>query len=190
MYLGKLVFSDIHEFIACPSVPGDQYYSVCEYCQDLLAGTVLTRISPVTMVREIREHAQKTLAQVPVLRSTEPQSEELWYTLDDLTALAMLGSYYADKIEAAVNLRLFCLLGQKAHQQQAVALLTTAARHWHSYAQKSKAMYRPQRLNRLMGRVDLEEFNEMTELDILLAKEGQSLAAGTELFRSKKTKQE
>lgn len=173
----KLVFADIREFISCKSVPGTEYDSIAEYCGEAVKGKATGKITPLEQADKIRELADEAMAGLHTLEKLENITDELSKTLDDIRALAYLGSYYSCKIKAAVNL---CLLGNMEAaayeneaaglREEAVALLEEAADHWQRYAAHSKTMYRPQALGRLGGNiVDVERFNSLARLDVLLA---------------------
>jgi hypothetical protein len=88
-----------------------------------------------------------------------------------MEALSLLGCYYADKLEAAVYLKLGRMTGNASLKSEATAKLTQAAIYWKQYSAKSTGMYRPQLLTRLCGVVDVQRFDRLAELDILSASE-------------------
>ena len=53
-----------------------------------------------------------------------------------------------------------------------MALLKQAAVIWKQYSAWIKQRYYPQVLTRLCGKVDLQDFDELADLDVLLAAEG------------------
>ncbi len=164
----KLVFADVNEFTRCPSMPGSDYYSVSEYCKVLLNNDPIEKIDPISASKAMIEHAELALEGAKSLEEQDEENQEFIYTLGDIEALAYLGLYYADKIQAATALELYRKTGEKQHQNNSVDLLTKAAINWKKYSKKSKEMYRPQKLGRLCSFVDVERFDSLAELDTLL----------------------
>lgn len=165
--VGKLVFTDINEFMNRPAMPGTPYISVRDYCQD--PGAFDGRHTPAEAVRTLRAIADEILRTLPELRgAANPEAEA---TLADIEAMGMLSAYYADKLEAAIALCRFRMDRSRVQdQQQAVRLLKRAARTWKQYSAFSRAHYRPQRLTRMGGNyVDFTAFDRSAELDVELA---------------------
>ncbi len=167
----KLVFADINEFVSCKSVPGDNYLSVEEYCQELLDKKEMAKVTPLEQADLIWKHAEMALEGVGRLAEEKNICREFQYTLDDIQALGYLGYYYSLKIKAAVHVCLFRKTGDENYRDCAVAMLKQAEGYWKVYARKSKEMYKPQVLTRLCGCVDVERFNEQAKLDVMLAME-------------------
>lgn len=99
-------------------------------------------------------------------------NRELTDTLKDIAAMGLLCLYYADKLEAAVELCFYRADRSQTHRQDAaVALLEKASREWKVYSAFAKSLYRPQRLTRLGGlTVDFTGFDPWADLDVELAK--------------------
>lgn len=167
--VGKLVFSDINEFVACPSMPGTPFLSVKDYCACILNGETPQLHTPLETVIFLRSVSRRVLEQVGGLL-TSAKNPELRCTAQDIKALGLLGKYYADKLEAAVELCFFRMNGDERHHETAVILLRKAASSWKHYSEYSTSLYRPQRLTRFGGRyVDFRFFNRAAELDVELA---------------------
>jgi len=98
------------------------------------------------------------------------QEKELRFTLGDLTAMAHLGSYYAEKILGATDLAMFEKTGKSELQTSAIAHLEAALAHWKKYAAVATAQYKPQLLTRI-GYVDLNALTESVQRDIIIARE-------------------
>ena len=163
----QLVFADIKEFMECRSIPGGEYYSVAEYCEAVVSGNELKRITPLQAAEAIRWHADQAMEALIRIRSNGVQDRELGYTLDDMEALSLLGYYYADKLSAAVSLTLYLRTGDRVLQSEAAMSIRQAAEYWKRYSAKASVMYQPQQLTRLCGVVDLQRFDRLAELDIL-----------------------
>ena len=164
----KLIFADVNEFRRCPSMPGSNYYSVSEYCELLLNGDPIEKKDPISASKLMAKHAELALEGVETLRKEAQDNKEFIYTLDDIEALAYLGLYYVDKLQAATDLELYRRTGKKQHQENAVNLLEKAAINWKRYSRKSKEMYRPQKLGRLCSLVDVQRFDSLAEMDALI----------------------
>lgn len=169
--VAKLVFSDINEFISCRAMPFSGYISVMDYCSSIMREESITGISPLETVGKIAAYSEQVLLAIPELLKTAVESEYI-ATLNDMQALALLGRYYALKLEAAVALGSFRLNRSKTElQQKAVSLLETAATVWKEYSNYSTSLYKPQRLTRMGGRrVDVRQFDRYAELDVELAR--------------------
>jgi hypothetical protein len=166
----KLIFADINEFIKCFSMPGGEYYSIAENGEAEENQNSYYKKHPLSGAEQIRMNAEGALRRVSQIRSTENDlNQELLATLEDIEAMSLLGYYYADKIRAAVSLSRYRSTGSTQSKEQAVALLLKAAVSWKQYSAKSKELYRPQLLTRLCSIVDVQRFDTLAELDVLLA---------------------
>ena len=167
--VGKLVFSDINEFLNCPAMPGAGCLSVREYCAAAAEGSVITKKTPEEVWRQMRCLAREILEKTE--RLPAPENRELGSTLRDIRALGLLGSYYSLKLEAAVELGFYRQNRRETDRRdRAVELLRQAAGVWKTYSRYSMSLYRPQRLTRLGGRyVDFRAFDRAAELDAELA---------------------
>jgi hypothetical protein len=106
-----------------------------------------------------------------ILDELDPgENKELKVTLHDIRTMATLGTYYAQKIEAATHLALFRETGEKVQQDQAVELLTQALATWKKYTELSYMQnHNPLWTNRV-GYVDWEALTEWAEQDIHIAR--------------------
>lgn len=170
--IDKLVFADINEFVECDCAPASRFYSVKEYCQLVADGKPVEKITPMDTAASVHANAIQALQAVEELRPLAYANTELGYTLDDMQALGYLGLYYSQKLKAAVELCLYRISGDKAHQAKAVELLKPCGAMWKRYSAKSKEMYKPQLLTRMCGKVDVQEFDFLAEMDQYLAAEG------------------
>lgn len=163
--VAKLVFSDINEFLNCPAMPGTAYLSVKDYCERTDRGEEIASHTPIEAVQMLREIGSERIPFTP------QANWELSATLADIHALQLLSTYYADKLEAAVELCFYRRNRSRTDcQQRAVALLERAAKTWMEYSASSSAYYRPQRLTRMGGnRVDFRAFDRFAQLDVELA---------------------
>lgn len=166
----KIVFADIHEFMECPAIPKGEYASVQEYADSIVSGAALQKISPVDTVRAMEVFAAEAEELIAGLYP-EPEQKELSRTLYDIDLMCRLGRYFAWKEKAAMNLAVYQRKEDTARKQEAVRQLRIAADVWKGYSAKVNNAYIPQVLTRLCGKVNVQEFDEIVDLDILLAKE-------------------
>jgi len=168
----KLVFADIDEFTTCNSVPGGEYLSVSAYCDEYLMGNnTFSATSPIEQIGVIRDLVSKALSGLKTLESDKTQMTRA--VAGDIEALCYLGSYYANKIEAAINVTLYRKhkesgITKLEYRNKAVKLLATAVGDWEKYSRLSKQRYKSQALSRLGGYiVDVEHFTQLVKLDVL-----------------------
>lgn len=167
----KIVFADINEFMECGSAPGSNYYSIKEYCEHKVAGKPESKKTPFQAAEDIWNNSLLVQDNLAELRHLAGKNNELSYTIDDMEALSLLGFYYSLKLKAATYLVLYKRCHDSDNKAEAVKLLKEATLYWKKYSGKSVTMYKPQVLTRLCGYVDVSRFDELTELDILLAEE-------------------
>jgi len=169
--LDKITFANINEFVSCEAIPYGEYASVMEYAESVVNGTELTKISPKDQVESMLAHAKKTEKLLEILKDASSDAE-FRKTLYDIEALMTLGYYFALKEQAAMALAVYRLSGDKKYQEEAVDKLKGALPYWKKYSRMSVEAYIPQVLTRYCGKVDVQDFDELAEMDILLAKEG------------------
>lgn len=162
----KLIFADINEFISCRSMPGENIYSVSEYCRAVYEGKVIDKITPLAIADRIYKHAENAVSGALRIREKNHDNTELLYTLDDIETLGYLGYYYSAKLKAAVSLCLYRHNNIDKYREDAINLLKMAADYWIRYSSKSSKMYKSQVLNRLCSYVDVQRFDKLVLLDI------------------------
>ena len=167
--MDKICFANIHEFMNCRAMPYSEYASVSEYAESVVNGTKLDKVSPADLAESMEDHANKAMLKLKELKSGTNQ--ELERTKYDIHAMSLLGIYYAEKEKAAMSLAVYRKTGDKQKQKEAVELLKKAAGVWKRYSAMIGAMYEPQVLTRLCGKVNVQDFDELAELDVLLAEE-------------------
>lgn len=89
--------------------------------------------------------------------------------LTDQAAIAYLGFYYAEKISAAADLRMYNELEDERCREDSIVHLETALEYWNQYASAFSSQYLPQRFSRLFAHVDPVELIEDVERDISIA---------------------
>jgi len=167
----KLLFADINEFMTCQSMPGSNYYSISEYSKVVENGGEIVKIDPLSAAKCIWNHGERAISIIKEIRKCNQLSTECIHTLDDIENLSNLGFYYAAKIKAAVCLSRYKLNHQRSYQKLGIEQLKEASKYWEIYSSRSKKMYKPQVFTRLSSYVDLERFDQLAALDVLLAQE-------------------
>jgi hypothetical protein len=93
--------------------------------------------------------------------------------------MALLGQYYAHKIQGATELALYrAAAGEAAageppvaHQQRAVQALTEAAKSWRQYTTQAAAQYRNPVWTNRVGHVDWAQLTREVDQDVAIARQ-------------------
>ncbi|CAA9269087.1 MAG: hypothetical protein AVDCRST_MAG77-3087 [uncultured Chloroflexi bacterium] len=139
-------FKTVRDFVHNTPMPGSGALKTVEYVANALAGREVQGTPPGAYVETLRAAAQETAHQVERLRggrSADHVAGALTCTLYDLEAWSALGAYYADKIEAAVELASFEQSAEGARRDRAVELLRRAYHSWQRLAQVTSRHYVP-----------------------------------------------
>lgn len=166
---GNKQFHDVNRFITLPplATSGDQ--SIPDYVKAVKAGVPTKGTTPVELARRIHQHADRALTALDALGSPS-SNRELRQTLDDIRAMALLGKYYAHKIQGATELALYRDTREARRREAAIEELTKAAGYWQRYTGLMKKHYRnPLWLNRV-GIVDWDKLGKAVEEDIEIAR--------------------
>jgi hypothetical protein len=165
---GSKGFYTVADFAKGKTMPGAGILDISTYCEKIVQHETISEITPPQVAEVLKSDADtalKLLAAMPA-----PKEKELRFTLGDLTAMAHLGNYYAEKILGATDLAMFEKTGKPELQTSAIAHLDSALAHWKKYAVVVAAHYKPQLLTRI-GYVDLNALTESVQRDIAIAKE-------------------
>ena len=166
----KLEFADINEFMACKSMPEGGCISVKEFAECLVEGQTVKAVTPLQIAQIMKQYSEFVLKEVALLEKGCKMGCGLYRLLMDMRALAYLGTYYSDKLKAAVYLCVWRIDPERYQEKKtAVGLLRDCAGHWKMYSSFIKQYYKPQRFARLCSYVDPEYFDRWAELDIQLA---------------------
>ena len=164
----RMHFHDIKQFMINPTIAEDSIINPIDFVKASLSGEEITQITPTQVVNNLQQYVQSTLKGVAKLRS-DGATEELRTLWDDMEAMAYLGSYYAEKIQAATSLSFYSETGQKSHQAKAVSHLEEAVNFWEQYRNISEKNYRSQMLARTKM-LDWTEIMEYVKNDVKIAK--------------------
>ncbi len=166
---GNRQFHDVERFISLPPHPRSGDQSIPDYIKSREAGVEGKGTTPLELARRIAGHANRALTALEGLDAADRRGE-LRRTLDDIRAMALLGRYYAHKIEGATQLALYRSDHVAGHRTAAVEALTEAAADWRRYTSLMREHYRnPVWLNRV-GIVDWDRLNQAVDRDIEIAR--------------------
>jgi hypothetical protein len=165
---GSKGFYTVADFAKGKTMPGAGILDISTYCDAKIQQKTTFGTTPLQVAEALKadaDEALKLLSEMPAVKE-----KELRFTLADLTAMAHLGNYYAEKILGATDLAMFEKTGKPELQTSAVAHLERAFDHWKQYAIGATAQYKPQLLTRI-GYVDLNALTESVQRDIVIASE-------------------
>ena len=165
---GSKDFYTVMDFMKGKTMPGAGILDISTYCDKTIRQEAVVGITPLQVAEALKADADtalELLAKMP-----EAKEKELRLTLGDLTAMAHLGNYYAEKILGATDLALFKKTGKPELQTSAIAHLEKALAHWKKYSAVATAQYHPQLLTRI-GYVDLNALTESVQRDLAIVKE-------------------
>ena len=163
-------FYTVQHFIAGGAMPGSGILNIVEWRQKFLASEPMNGITPLQVADTLAANAATALAAVRDLMPRVGGNDELKATLQDMTAMAHLGNYYAEKIRGAAQLALFDKTGKPDLREEAVRHLLFAVDHWKRYASAYTVQYRQPLLYNRVGVVDLPAFVAKTEQDVAIAR--------------------
>lgn len=183
---GKGFQDDVSSFISVNELIEHQpldptYLSIKDYAALKQANGSLPagKVGPLTLADWLDADSKTVLARVQQLRPGA--SPTLACELADLETWAYLSRYFADKLRAGVALQTYRLSQNKAHQQEAITLLTRCLTHWRTVSDITASHYHE--VPYIDGYVSKEKaFNDartfiwskyipQVERDILLAKD-------------------
>ncbi|MBL8232131.1 MAG: hypothetical protein JNL98_26785 [Bryobacterales bacterium] len=163
-------FYTVQHFVEGGTMPASGILNIVEWRQKFLASAPMDGITPLEVADKLAAHASTALATARDLMSRVAGNDELKATLHDITAMAHLGNYYAEKIRGAAQLALFDKTGKPDQREAAVRHLLFAVDHWKRYASAYTLQYRQPLLYNRVGTVDLPAFVAKTEQDVAIAR--------------------
>lgn len=163
-------FHDVNRFINLPPHPKSGFQSIPEFVEMTLSGGSSDLLSPFLVSQKLHGHADRA---IEILNQMEAgQQDELALTLNDIRTIALLGKYYACKINGATNLALFRETNEQTYQKEAVSQLTQAKEFWEQYTSSTMQQnINPLWTNRV-GYVDWQEITKWVKQDIDIAQAG------------------
>lgn len=140
-------FNKVTDFVANPTMLNSTILNPIQFVEATLEGKPISEKSPGDIMQNLANFSSKTLEGVSNLKE-EKATKEFRTLLDDMTAMAHLGQYYANKIGAATALAFYQKTGKQSHKNDAIKMLEDAVVNWEDYARVSEANYKPQMLAR------------------------------------------
>lgn len=163
-------FHDVNRFITLGVHPGTDNISIPLYVEDVVAGRPSRPGTvPPQVAEKLHQCADAVLAGLAKLSAGSDR--ELQETLADIRAMALLGKYYAHKIQGATQLALFRKTGRAGYQEVAIAELTKAQEFWGQYTTLAASLYRNPMWTNRVGTVDWTKLRAEVAKDITIAQE-------------------
>ncbi|MCK5105527.1 MAG: carbohydrate-binding family 6 protein, partial [Cyclobacteriaceae bacterium] len=164
----KTGFHDVNRFINLPPHPKSGFQSIPDYVKMILANETSHLASPFEVAQKLNSNSNKAMGILEQLKVGG--NKELKVTLHDIQTMALLGKYYAHKINGSANLALYRETKDKKYQDEAVAQLTQALEFWKKYTETAlQQNINPLWTNRV-GYVDWLKITEWVAQDIEIAK--------------------
>jgi len=150
---------NLHPFPSMVSVP--------DYVKSKLSGETNDLITPIQVSENLHLHADKALNLLDKLNAGE--NKELANTLSDIRSMALLGKYYACKINGATQLALYRETREVSYQEASVKQLTNALEYWKAYTSNAMQQYKNPLWLKRVGHIDWVKLTREVERDIELA---------------------
>jgi hypothetical protein len=132
----------------------------------VVKGEEFSGMTPPEVADKLDRISAKTLEGVEKLRILDPGNKEYQATLTDMTSMAALGRYYADKIRGAAELAVYREDKNRTESHaKAVEHLSNAVAEWEEYASIASAQSKPQLLSR-SGYLDWWKLLEDVKLEV------------------------
>lgn len=163
-------FYTVQHFIEGGVMPGSGIMNIVEWRQKFLVSAPMTGFTPMQVADTLAANAAKALATVNELSPRTGGNAELKATLQDMTAMAHLGNYYAEKIRGAAQLALFDKTSKPEQREASVRHLLLAVDHWKRYSAAYTLQYKQPLLYNRVGVIDLPAFVAKTEQDVAIAR--------------------
>jgi hypothetical protein len=165
-------FYTVRHFMEGVSMPGANVLNIRDWRARALTGQPVRETTPLQIAEQLDTAASNVFASVHVLQDAARGDSELETTLDDCTALAWLGRYYADKIRGACALAVFDATRKESDRQDALRYLEQALASWRRYAAVRDVRYVPALYNRV-GYVDVTALTQNVAADLEIARNWQ-----------------
>ncbi len=165
----KQGFYTVREFIEGGTMPGAGVLNIIEWRNGLLNNQMPAGVTPLEIAATLNANATRALQALPELRKIAI-NKEYTATLNDIETMALLGLYYASKINGACDLALFDKTGDEARQASAVKHLEAALEHWKNYSAAYTNQYVQPVLYNRSGVVDIPKQTEKVADDLEMAR--------------------
>lgn len=160
-------FHDVNRFINLPPHPLSGYQSIPDFVNN---GPSSKLKNPFEIVKILRIQSSTALHIIEKMDASE--NTELQMTLNDIKTMALLGKYYASKIEGATHLAMY-RKNQNIHEQKlAIAALENALSNWKNYVQSLQKQNIEQIWTNRVGYVNWQQLTQWAAEDIEIARKG------------------
>ena len=148
-------FHDINRFISLETHPGTDNVSIPQYVRAVLEGQTVEGTHPLDISAELIAHAERALAAIGGMDPTG--NRKLRRKLEDIRAMASLGTYYGHKIAAATALAFDRAEPDPQHRATLARELNLATAAWRHYAGLALCNYHFPLWTNRVGYVDPRE---------------------------------
>ena len=157
----------VKNFMAGSTMEGSGILNIVDYSKKFLDSEEIKGITPWDVANNLEAYAKKTMQ---LISTVDPANNvELLLTKNDITAMAHLGNYYAEKTRGATNLYLYTATDDVAYQDKSIQNLENALEHWKAYVKIMDAQYFERTYART-GKLDWGDLSKEVAYDIELAK--------------------
>lgn len=143
--------------------PGSPNINIIDYVNNVLESKQNIGVTPVQVIEELRKHSVNALNLLDGINSTN--DPELRLTLGDIKCMALLGKYYAEKIEGALNYQFLLKTLDITYQSKAINNMKKAAVFYKEMADIAASQYKPQIMAR-NGHMDWQKIYTIVLKDI------------------------
>ena len=164
----KTGFHDVNRFINLPPHPNSGYQSIPDFVKMTGEKGTSALKSPFEVAKML--HANSDDAIKTISGITTGKNKELAYTIQDIKTMALLGKYYALKIEGSTQLAFYRETKVVKYQTEAVAKLTAALQAWKNYTQAASVQSKNPLWTNRVGYVDWVNLTQWAADDIEIAK--------------------
>jgi len=148
-------FHDINRFISLAPHPGTNNISIPDYVNAVMNNKKLEGTTPIQVAENIQKHANSALLLIENMQANG--NKQLALTLNDIRSMAYLGKYYAHKISAATEWKLFLETKNETNQIAVEKELNNAAYYWRMYTLNAVMQYKNPLWTNRVGHVNWRE---------------------------------
>ena len=160
--IAKLSFVSVIDFLEGESMPHSGYLSIRHWA--LNPEKMADEKHPLRVAQRLRHKSDRILSyRNDTLSTLKATTTEITEMSADIESMALLGAYYARKIEAAYLLGRAIVTGSEC--DECLVLLDEATDLWQQYSQAIHTRYRPQRFARLCSYIDFRQFDQSARFD-------------------------
>ena len=162
-------FNDVNHFIRLDPHPGTDNVSIPDYIKAIVAGRKTEGTPPPEVAKRLHELADTALALVEKIDAKD--NKELAHTLVDIKSVALMGRYYAHKIQGSTDVHHFRVTGDGERQAAAINELTKAIDAWDAYTSFAMRQYSNPLWTNRVGHCDWKKLASEVANDVKIARE-------------------